>query len=60
MSQAEWQSPGVRRIVTAHDPRGLAGIRSDEVLQTRVSQNACLGSVSMLTEVGMSIRLILL
>ncbi|TCD62217.1 hypothetical protein EIP91_007222 [Steccherinum ochraceum] len=35
MSQEEWKSPGVRRIVTGHDPRGLAGVRSDEVLQPR-------------------------
>lgn len=30
-----WQRPGIRRIVTAHNPRGVAGVRSDEVLETQ-------------------------
>lgn len=36
MPHNNWQSPGVRRIVTAHDPRGLGGIRSDDVLKAQV------------------------
>ncbi|KAH8100682.1 hypothetical protein BXZ70DRAFT_938319 [Cristinia sonorae] len=35
MSHDDWKSPGVRRIVTAHNPQGIAAVHSDEVLTSQ-------------------------